>query len=81
METKAKSSRESFKNFAAGVQSWVITVAVVVGGAWTLYTFVTLDMQGRAERELFRQAQLKIGIDAAQESPKAPTSASQQSYV
>jgi len=70
METKAKSSHESFKNFATGVQNWVIAVAVVVGGAWTLYTFVTLDMQGRAERELFRQAQLKIEIDAAQESPE-----------
>jgi hypothetical protein len=60
-------SHESFNNRAAGIQSYVVSVAVIVGGAWTLYTFVALDVKTRAERELFAQAQIDIEIDARQE--------------
>ena len=58
---------DSFKNFAAGIQSWVFSFAVLVGGGWTLYTFVTLDMAKRAEKELFAQAQVNVDVSARQE--------------
>jgi hypothetical protein len=58
---------ESFKDLAAGIQSWIISIAVLVGGGWTLYTFVALEMTKRAEKELFGQAQVNIKIAAKQE--------------
>jgi len=58
---------ESFKNLASGMQSWIVSVAVLVGGGWTFYTFVALDMAKRAEKELFAQAQVNIKIAAREE--------------
>lgn len=58
---------ESFKNLAAGIQSWVFSLALLVGGGWTLYTFVTLDLAKRAEKELFAQAQVNVDVAARQE--------------
>lgn len=57
---------ERFKNLGAGVQSWLIGLAVVVGGLWTLYTFGALGTVQRAKLELFQQAQINIKIDAEQ---------------
>ena len=47
---------EKFKNAAAGIQSLVVSVAVLVGGGWTAYTFgflqdtVSLDLRIEAEQ-------------------------------
>jgi hypothetical protein len=61
------SSYESFKNLAAGVQSWVLTIAVLVGGGWTLWTFRTLQVEERAKKELFAQAQINVDVTAKEE--------------
>jgi hypothetical protein len=62
------SPHEGFKNLAAGIQSWIISIAVLVGGGWTLYTFVVLEATKRAEKELFTQAQVNIKVHARQEA-------------
>jgi hypothetical protein len=41
---------EPFDKIASGVQSVAVTVAVLVGGAWTLYSFVTTKT---AEKSLY----------------------------
>lgn len=43
---------ERFRNLAAGVQSSVLAVAVIIGGVWTFYTFDSLRAKSRAEAEL-----------------------------
>src|SRR5882757_2985695 len=45
-------NHERFKNIAAGVQSCVIAVSVVIGGIWTYYLFKALNAKGRAIAEL-----------------------------
>src|SRR6266853_1442568 len=42
----------TFKDKTAGLQSIAVTLAVLIGGAWTLYTFWTLGIKNRSELEL-----------------------------
>jgi len=58
---------ESFRNLASSVQSWTLSIAVIIGGGWTLYTFVALDLEEKAQRELFAQAQVSVKVLARQE--------------
>ncbi len=46
------SDHERFKNILNGVQSLVLSVAVVVGGVWTLLVFDVLEQVERARAEL-----------------------------
>jgi hypothetical protein len=43
---------QAFSNVTSGIQSVVITVAVVIGGIWALYRFSTLKEIARAKAEL-----------------------------
>jgi len=47
-------NHEAFSNLMSGLQSLVVTVAVVVGGIWTYYLFEELDESGRARIEFSR---------------------------
>ena len=60
-------SVERFKDLASGVQSIAVTLAVIIGGIWTLYTFSALGTKAKAEAELFQQAVLAIKVEARQE--------------
>jgi len=42
---------EKLQNVASAVQSFVVTFAVLVGGGWTLYTYVTLRQKETARLE------------------------------
>jgi len=86
--TWAIANHEYFKDVAAGVQSVCLSLAVLIGGAWTLYTFKTLGaqqqgqlqlvkLQGDIEKQhedLAKQAVLDIDIQASQ-SPMSALSA------
>ena len=58
---------EIAKNLASAFQATVVTIAIIVGGIWTLITFNLLDLP-RLRQELFRQAQVDIVIDAHHEA-------------
>jgi hypothetical protein len=58
-------SSERFKDLSAAVQSCVVSIAVLVGGGWTLYTFIATDEAEQARRRLFQQAQILIKITAS----------------
>lgn len=62
------SRAENFSKVAQGVQSIVITVAVIIGGAWTVYTFSVLGSAEKAKLELFQQSVLDVSINARQDS-------------
>ena len=47
----------SFPEIAKGIQSIAITVGVLVGGSWTLYTFIRLKQVEKAKAELKEQKQ------------------------
>jgi hypothetical protein len=47
-----KVDTERFRNIAAGVQSAVLALAVLIGGGWTLYTFWALHETSRRTAEL-----------------------------
>jgi hypothetical protein len=51
------STSEKFKNIAAGVQSGIIALGVLIGGFWTLYTFSALKASYKADAEI-RQLEL-----------------------
>ena len=59
---------EKLKNVAAGIQSLVLSAAVVVGGAWSYYLFEVLSQRNRAQAELedLRKISLDLSIDASQ---------------
>jgi hypothetical protein len=67
LASNADPSRERFKNWAAGIQSYVLAIAVLVGGLWTLYRFAAIDRR-QVEKELFAQATIDIKIEAKQET-------------
>lgn len=61
---------EKFKDFASGVQSIAITIAVIIGGGWTLITFEKLRQAPTAEatyskliQELERYRVVNISIE------------------
>lgn len=43
---------EKFKNIAAGFQSLVLAIAIVIGGGWTIFTFQRLRQSEMAEAKL-----------------------------
>jgi hypothetical protein len=59
---------ERFKNILDGIQSLVLCVAIVTGGGWTLYTFISTQQTTRAllERDKMRkeaeEAELQTGV-------------------
>jgi hypothetical protein len=55
--TSKRSTFEKFKNIAAGVQSVVLALGVLIGGLWTYYTFGALRARYKAEAEI-RQLEL-----------------------
>jgi len=57
---------ERFKNLTAGIQSLVISIAVVIGGVWTLYTFSKLGQASKAQAEL-AELEFKIKSQTAAE--------------
>jgi len=64
---------DRFEKVAAGIQSWLISAAILVGGAWTLYTFSSqLQVQNaraqltKVQRELEAEPRLEISIDTQQ---------------
>ena len=58
---------ERFRKLGAAVQSWLIAFAVLVGGAWSVYTFGALGQVERTKIALFQQAQVNIDIAAQEE--------------
>lgn len=66
---------EQLKNTTEALKNIVVAVAVIIGGAWTLYTFWLLQSSNRAAAELeelnsriFRQPVLQIDFNIKQES-------------
>jgi|ERR1039457_157924 hypothetical protein len=72
-----------FKNTWAGIQSIIVSTAVLFGGLWTLYTFISLQLIDKAKTDLEKiktdltatqlkltshQAVLDITLDASQTS-------------
>jgi hypothetical protein len=64
---------ERVKNIATVVQSTLVSLALIIGGLWTLYTFTSLKMESVAEAELQTlkkqlagTAALNITIEASQ---------------
>jgi hypothetical protein len=59
---------ERFQQLTSGLQNIVVTLAVLVGGIWTLYTFQTLKTREKAKLDLeiaeYRRAALDIAIKA-----------------
>jgi hypothetical protein len=45
-------NHERFKNAAAGLQSYAVVLAVLIGGAWATYTFISLREQDIAHAQL-----------------------------
>lgn len=66
---------ETFANVASGIQSLVVSFAVVVGGIWSLYTFNALNQVKIARTELTKaqdevnQLALDITLTAKQTQP------------
>jgi len=52
---------DRFATLAAGIQSIVIALAVIIGGGWTVYSFVTLRSAEKAELEA-RALRTKVPI-------------------
>lgn len=50
---------EKFKNIFSGIQSIAITLAIIIGGIWTLYTFEILSQIEKARAEL-KEIKLKL---------------------
>src|SRR5262249_34858412 len=70
-------SFDSFKNQAAGIQSYIFTLAVVIGGGWTFYTFVAKDVL-----KLYEEAQINVQVEAQQEkTPAKPMEGCGQFWV
>lgn len=68
---------ERFKNIAAGFQSWLVSLALLVGGVWTVYVFhFSLQIENsraqlsKLNRELLESPKLEIDLQvAAMRSP------------
>jgi hypothetical protein len=66
-------NHEQFKNTADGVQSIVLSVAVVVGGVWSAYTFGLLKTvdEAKAKLESITAPSLSIHIETQQTASPA----------
>lgn len=66
-------SLEDFKNIADGVQSLIVSIGVLIGGAWALFRFRTLkdiekaraDLE-KLKRDLLERGHLKVQMEASQ---------------
>jgi hypothetical protein len=56
----------TFKDLAAGTQSALISVAIVIGGLWTAFMFVTTRPDKKAAAELFAQGVLEVSVEGKQ---------------
>lgn len=75
---------DRFKSIAAGVQSIALSLAVVVGGIWTLYTFSAFEEIDRrqAELETVRRGLVERGIlDIGMTTRQEPGDAGGQRYL
>src|SRR5262249_19770960 len=73
-----------FKDFAAGVESIAVTVAVIVGGWWTLHTLHSLASAQRASAELTeieRRQQPAFGINIRTKTSAKPQDGSYHLFV
>jgi len=59
-------SLEDFKNLAGGIQSLLVGLAVLIGGAWTLFRFFSLKEVEKAKRDLQQQSHLRLEMQATQ---------------
>ncbi len=61
------SDYEKFKNIASGIQSIIFSIAVIIGGGWTAYSFWALGSVEKArleiEKEKYKRPVLDINID------------------
>jgi hypothetical protein len=57
-------NNEQFSKIASGIQAIVVSLAVIVGGGWTLYTFGSLQQveRARTEVEKLRRSLLERGV-------------------
>jgi len=63
---------ENFAHLASGVKNIIITIAIIIGGVWSAYTFGALNSVEKAKKELektkkeLNELSLDIDIDAKQ---------------
>lgn len=64
---------EHFKNISAGIQSIILSIAVIIGGVWGFYKFnAQLNIENararleKLKREIHQQSVLEISIEANQ---------------
>ena len=62
-------NEERLKNTAAIAQSVAVTLAVVVGGLWTLFTFNSLYQSEKAKMELIGKPALNLSIETTITKP------------
>ncbi len=69
------SHHEKFKNISEGIKHLIIAIAIVIGGTWTLITFIQLKEREFAEAELekireeiFDNTAAEINIESVQTS-------------
>ena len=55
-----ENSYEAFKNRAAGIQSYMIVIAIAIGGVWAVFQFVS-------SHYWFVQAQVNVKVAAREE--------------
>jgi hypothetical protein len=65
-------NHERFKNLAAGIQSIILSIVVIIGGIWTVITFSILGTKEKSMAELekekteqYRQANIGLDINIA----------------
>lgn len=61
----------TFRDWASGVQSAVVTIAVVVGGAWTATVYVRSHTEDEADARVARS--LSLSVEARQVAPAVDT--------
>lgn len=62
-----KIDSERFEHLTAGLRNLAVISGLLIGGAWTLWTFNALGARARADAELFEQATVDIKVEAMQE--------------
>ena len=75
---------DRFQKISAGIQSWLVSIALVIGGGWTLYVFNSQFQAENAraqlaklERELLEPAKLELEIIV---QPLNPSTSSNHHY-
>lgn len=65
-----RENHEGFKNLTSGIRNIVIIVAVILGGAWTAYTFRALGARERARFERDK-AEFDLEVEKAMQARQA----------